>query len=302
MWRAQVTRGGVYSLAFSPDSATVYTGDGGGWVSAWDRAKGTQRKLFQLQGRYGSEILRLAVTRDGKRILAATHSSFKVWDAEAGTFWPAREVPARNDGFALADDDRTAAAVKGGRSIVFWDLIARGPHPARPEVRLADEVIDLTFCPADSTLAAADMDGGLYLIEPDAVQPVRINTAADQAVVYSDWCRYLDFSVDGRTLAVGGDRSILLWDVPSRRLRRTIKAGRAIVRQLAFHPGGKLLASGADTPVVALWDAATGKAVNRFDWGLGSKVLSLAFAPDGMTAAAGGSNRTFVLWDLADQP
>jgi WD40 repeat protein len=97
---------------------------------------------------------------------------------------------------------------------------------------------------------------------------------------------------------VASECSILLWDVGTRRLRQIIKAGRAFVRQLAFHPGGKILASGGDTPIVSLWDVASGKVLQRFDWGIGSKILSLAFAPDGMTAAAGGSSRKFVIWDL----
>jgi WD40 repeat protein len=191
------------------------------------------------------------------------------------------------------------AAAKDHKSIVFSDLVLRGPHPARPPVRIPDMVTDLVFSPADGTLAVVDMDGGLYFIKPGADRPIRINSEDEnQLIEYSDWCRYLAFSADGHTLATCGGRSILLWDVEARQLRRTIKAGRAIVRQLAFHPDGKLLASGGDTPVVALWDTATGKEVNRFHWGIGSKILSLAFAPDGMTAAAGGSNRKYVVWDL----
>jgi hypothetical protein len=32
----QVSRAGVYSLAFSPDSMVLYCGDGREWVSAWN--------------------------------------------------------------------------------------------------------------------------------------------------------------------------------------------------------------------------------------------------------------------------
>jgi hypothetical protein len=40
MWRQRVTTGGVYSLAFSADGMTVYTGDGRGWIAAWEVERG----------------------------------------------------------------------------------------------------------------------------------------------------------------------------------------------------------------------------------------------------------------------
>jgi WD40 repeat protein len=303
MWQRQVSRGGVYSLVISADGATIYAGDGGGWVSAWDRAAGEQQKLFQLKGRHASDIWRLAVTTDGKRFLAATPNSFAVWDAETREFWPSSPSLASNFIFALAPDDRTVAAVmsRDHRTITFSDLDGRGPHPGHPSVSVADLVSDLVFSPAGELLAVADMAGGLHLVEPGTNQSARINgDDPDQLIAYADWCRYLAFSADGRTLAASSGRSILIWDLPERRLVRRIKAGRAIVRQLAFHPHGKLLASGGDTSVVSLWDVTTGEEVKRFDWGIGGKILSLAFAPDGMTAAAGGSSRKFVVWDLDD--
>lgn len=295
----QVAGGGVCSLVFSPDGATIYIGDGGGWVSAWNPGSGAQRKLFQLKGRHASDIWQLAVTRDGRRILAATPNSFAVWDAETKAFWPPEPSLASNHSFALAPDDRTLAAVREHYSIVFSDLIEPTALSARTAIRIPDMVSDLVFSPIGGTLAVADMMGGLYLIEAGVEKLMRINSDdAGELIEYSDWCRYLVFSPDGGTLATCGGHSILLWDMETRQLRRTIKAGRAIVRQLAFHPNGKLLASGGDTPLVTLWDISTGRKVNSFDWGIGNKILSLAFAPDGMTAAAGGSTRKFVLWDL----
>lgn len=307
MWLRQVTRGGVYSLAFSSDSATLYTGDGGGWVSAWNRASGQQRKLFQLRGEqhYGSDIQRLAVAKSGQLILAASHRLFKVWDAGTEAFWPMAPALASNYDFALASDNCTlAAAIKGNRSsvrssIVFSDLERRCPHPSRPAIQTIDMVTDLLFSPVDGTLAVVDMNGGLYLAEPDAEQPIRINGDDEELRIgFSDLCCCLAFSADGKTLAVASDRSILFWDMETRQLRRKINTGRAFVRQLAFHPNGKILASGGNTPLVTLWDVATGKELQRFDWNIGGRILSLAFAPDGMTAAAGGSNRKFVVWDI----
>jgi WD40 repeat protein len=295
----QVTGGGVYSLAFSKDSATLYIGDGMGWVSAWDRASDEQHNLFQLRGRLASNIWRLAVTENSRMILAATPGSVKVWDAETQEFWPQNDVLSSNYLFALSSDDRTVATVKDHRLIVCWNLDEHGLHPSLPAIRMPDTVMvsDLLFSPRDGRLAVLT-ERGVYLIDREAKQLERLDSDSEDPVAFSAWGRCLAFSADGKMLAQARECSILLWDVGTRTLRRTIKAGRAFVRQLAFHPDGKMLASGGDTPIVTFWDVATGKRLHRFNWGIGNKILSLLFAPDGMVAAAGGSNRELVVWDV----
>src|SRR5215207_4841834 len=88
MWQQQVERGGVYSLAFSPDSKTLYTGDGTGWVTAWDRASGESQRLFQLKAPQRSEISRLAASRNGHLLLAGGRTTFGMWDLKAGVLLP----------------------------------------------------------------------------------------------------------------------------------------------------------------------------------------------------------------------
>lgn len=301
----QVSRAGVYSLAFSPDSMILYCGDGRGWVHAWDRATDKQDKLFHVEGHPG--VGRLAVSNDGQRILAANHGGFRGWDAATKELWPEKPVLASNYRFALAPDNRTLAAVVWGedsrriredyKTVVFSDLMVRGPHPTRPALRLSSWVDDLAFSPTDGTLAVVGEDGALYLIAPDADQPVRINDSDVWERYQTDILRHLAFSADGRTLAFRSGRSISLWDMQTRQVRRTIKISRVLPWDLAFHPNGKLLAI-AGKPLVTLWDTSTGRKVNSYDWSIGKEILSLAFAPDGMTAAAGSNTGKVVLWDL----
>jgi WD40 repeat protein len=48
---------------------------------------------------------------------------------------------------------------------------------------------------------------------------------------------------------------------------------------------------------VRFWDAADGRPVAAWCWGIGP-VWSVAFAPDGQTAAAGGQDGTLFVWDV----
>lgn len=67
---------------------------------------------------------------------------------------------------------------------------------------------------------------------------------------------------------------------------RTITGHTGWVASLAFHPTGKLLASGGHDGFVRLWDVTTGKEKWSFDYQ--SVVTSVAFTLDGNTLLCGG--------------
>jgi WD40 repeat protein len=108
-------------------------------------------------------------------------------------------------------------------------------------------------------------------------------------------------SPDQKTLAVAlsGDGSIELLDMPSGKVFRRFAASSGAPSVLAFSPDGQRLAvaigKGKMTDKVRLWDVNTGKVI--LDGADRQTIRSLAFSPDGKSLATSGDDVR--LWDTA---
>jgi WD40 repeat protein/serine/threonine protein kinase len=106
--------------------------------------------------------------------------------------------------------------------------------------------------------------------------------------------RTVDFSSDGRTLAVGAARGTVLWDVATGQ-----RVGSPIPGEIAaFSPDGSILAVGGRRVPVTLWDATTREQLGTLGRASAS-AGSEGFSPDGSTLAVGSSRGGITLWDVA---
>jgi hypothetical protein len=135
----------------------------------------------------------------------------------------------------------------------------------------------------------------LYGLSPEGkpgASPERVLTA-HQDVIYDT-----GFSPDGRILATCSyDRLIVLWDVASGKVLRTLKDHSDSVYGIAFRPDGKWLASASADRAVKVWDVATGKLL----YTLGDAtdvVYTVAWSPDGNHLAAGGIDRSVRVYQV----
>jgi WD40 repeat protein len=120
--------------------------------------------------------------------------------------------------------------------------------------------------------------------------------------MFTDRVTALDFSPDGKTLAVGsGEPSrsgqIKLFDVASGEEKLVIKEPHSdTVNCLAFSPDGRQLASCAADRFVKLWNVTDGKHVRSFE-GHTHHVLGVAWRPDGRVLVSSGADMVLKVWD-----
>jgi WD40 repeat protein len=114
------------------------------------------------------------------------------------------------------------------------------------------------------------------------------------------------FSPDGKTLAVGGNKEILLWDLVEGKLAKRIGAGQigTMVRAVVFSKDGKTVAVAEGTPygtgAVKLFDLQTGQVAVGFQEPKGV-VYSLALSPDGKILVAGCGDAATYVWSLEER-
>jgi WD40 repeat protein len=108
----------------------------------------------------------------------------------------------------------------------------------------------------------------------------------------------LAFSPDGKTLAGGDQAGIMLWAIPSGKLRRSPGLPSGSVRAVTFAAGGRLLASGEERGAVRLWDARSWK--ERQALGRHAGPVYDAAATGGRLLATAGGDSTVRLWDTRE--
>ncbi len=204
----------------------------------------------------------------GDRVPAAEIEIIRAWidaGARAGGPTALREVAVKIE--KLPADFQPVLAVAGDRKSARL-AVGRGPN-----------IVITTVEGAEAGKPIAVLDG-----EGDLVQS-------------------LAFSPDGKLLAAGGFREVVLWETASWKPKMRLGPHADRVLALDFSPDGGLLAVAGGIPSrtgeVKIWQPGTGKLMRTLSDVHSDAVYAVRFSPDGARLATGAGDRMVHLFELA---
>jgi WD40 repeat protein len=294
MWVGEASRCEVLSFAFTPDGATMYTGNDSGCVLAWDRVTRESRELYELLPVHGRRrgIWQLALGADSTRLFVPGDDKIHVLELPEGE--PGKHLRGATSALPranIAPDGRLISPTYPVSRVKVWDTttLEREDVPG-PLGRMRGVVFAAFVENGTRILTFREQDTEAALWDAETGEQVRVLSAGEV------WCSPCALSPDARALAARGVSETCVWvyDLPAWTRRATIRIWGAT--GLAFHPGGRFLAVTDGSREVTLWDTTTGTKVQTWNWRIGD-VRGVAFAPDGLTCAVGGMGR-FAVFDV----
>ncbi|EIV95427.1 WD40 repeat domain-containing serine/threonine protein kinase [Frankia sp. QA3] len=300
--------GEVLSVAFSPHSTTLASGDR--WtVRLWDLADPAAPRLLggPLTG-HNSWVNAVTFAPDGRTLASASSDrTVRLWDVAN----PAAPRPLGSpltghtstvNAVTFAPDSTLLASSGDDKTVRLWDVSDPAiPRPlGKPLHGHTGWVHALAFAPHGRILASADYEGTVRLW--DVTHPATPRFLAEP-LTRTSWVHAVAFTPDGTILAsASGDTTVRLWDVADPAapcpLGSPLTGHTSGVQAVAFTPDGTILASASHDQTVRLWDLAdpaTPRPLGKPLTGHTDTAYSVAFAPNSTLLASAG-DRTIRLW------
>ncbi|MEJ1963106.1 MAG: hypothetical protein WDO56_16755 [Gammaproteobacteria bacterium] len=278
----------LVSLALSPDTKTIATGDSRGHVILWDAE--TLRVNATLEN--GTDFVSgLSFSPDGRSLAAVDSGHLVLWSLSNGTATKRHTLAAkaRLGNIAWSPDSTTVYSNDIGTR--RWDAES-GVERAAIGADSRATWRRLVLSPDGRTIATAGDDRSIALWDT-ASGRLRQTLRGQSPTVTS-----LAFNGDGSALASGGsDGTIAIWDMARGSVRRVLEKYHAPVDAIVFGPDGTALASGDRDHMVLLWNLATGEPREALP-GHTNGVMQLAFTHAGGELISSAFEDTFIVWDL----
>jgi WD40 repeat protein len=253
--------GRVWSIAFCPDGKTFASGGDDLSIHLWDVS--TRHCLQTLHG-HPTIILSLAFSPDGSLLAGSSFdNTIRLWqvgkEEEEGYF---RTLQGHTEvvwSVVFSPDGKMLASSGNNGEIKLWDIesgqcLATLHNDSSPVGALA-------FSSDGKTVLSGNIEGSVVLWEVSEEDNKHcLKTLQGQS--FLNWIKAMTFSQDGTTLATGGnEQTVKLWYIKEEETTlqpSTFSGHGGLIWSVAFSMDNRLLASGDDEGIIAIWDVQTG--------------------------------------------
>lgn len=275
-------------LSWSPDGQWIAVGGVEGSIAIFEAASG--RLAYSWEAHPGGLFHCSFAPRTGQLASSGPDGQVRLWDgfsAKAahsltmGTGW-VEHMEWSSDGQWLA-----AAA---GRNLRIWNPVTGIVHEAPPAKTTLSA---LTWHKSQTQIAVARF-GGVDIWSAEKAQLVA-------SLPWKTSLISLAWSPDARWIVAGTQElSVQIWQLPFRPESELAMSGYAAkVRQLAWHPSSRYLATGGGTEMM-VWDCGGGGpegTAPRILTGHTGKLSALAYQKSSHILASGGEDGRVLLWN-----
>jgi WD40 repeat protein len=207
--------GGLLTVAWSPDSARLLTGDRIGKAVVWDAAAGkpvmtlTGLAPRSTRGQHPQAVFGVAWTPDGERCATTRYDGLvQVWNARTGAALAHMETDASPNGVAWSPDGRTLASTSDSGAVQLWDGATYHNTATLVAPDNAGWSYPVSWSPDGRLLACAGSTGVVQVWAPGS------GTRLAALAGHTDTVWGMRWSPDGkRIVSCSDDGTAILWGV-----------------------------------------------------------------------------------------